>query len=75
MTDEAPKFDFTITAHRGNVCLLFPWSVKADQWIADQQVNCGFSSWGNGVAIECHKMPIVVEHLQEHGYVIEGLEK
>lgn len=66
------EFDFTITEHRGGLCLLFPWSARADRWIADQRVNCGWSAWGEGVAIECEKMSIVVKVLQDLGFVIEG---
>ena len=72
MTD----FDFTITQHRGGLCLIYPWSQAADEWIAEHTANCKtWSSWGDGFAIECNRIAPVVENILENGLVIEGIEK
>lgn len=70
------NFDFTITQHRGGLCLIYPWSEAADEWIAEHTANCqAWSNWGNnGFAIECTRIAPVIQNIIDNGLKIEGLE-
>ena len=61
-------FDFTLDHLKYGLIVLYPWSAKADAWIADTLP--GWERWADGFLFTDAQVPVLLEAIQGAGLVI-----